>query len=80
MYKKMKEADGAGPSRRQTDTKDEKMDFKKIMKDIELFSMFRFSLIFVALLVPKLHLLTSPFNLLHKFYMEFLFFYNLFVA
>ncbi|KAM4084063.1 hypothetical protein ACB094_08G103500 [Castanea mollissima] len=38
MYKKMKEADGAGPSRGQTDTKDEEMDFKKIMKDIELFS------------------------------------------
>lgn len=49
MYKKMKEADGAGPSRGQTDTKDEKMDFKKIMKDIELFSMFQFSLSFVAL-------------------------------
>ena len=65
MYKKMKEADGAGPLRGQTDTKDEEMDFKKIMKDIENFSMFQFSLTFVAFLVLKLYLLTFPFNSLH---------------
>uniref|UniRef100_A0A2N9FXK1 Uncharacterized protein n=1 Tax=Fagus sylvatica TaxID=28930 RepID=A0A2N9FXK1_FAGSY len=38
MYKKKKEADRGGPSRGQTDTKDEEMDFKSILKDIELFS------------------------------------------
>ncbi|KAG2670980.1 hypothetical protein I3760_14G111900 [Carya illinoinensis] len=38
MYKKKREADRGGPSRGGTDTMDEEMDFKKIMKDIELFS------------------------------------------
>lgn len=38
MYKKKKVADGGGSSRGGTDAMDEEMDFKKIMKDIELFS------------------------------------------
>ncbi|XP_018855769.2 uncharacterized protein LOC109018034 isoform X2 [Juglans regia] len=38
MYKKKKVADGGGSSRGGTDALDEGMDFKKIMKDIELFS------------------------------------------
>ncbi len=54
MYKKKKEADRGGPSRGQMDTKDKEMDFKSILKDIELFSMFQFSLTFNAFLVPKL--------------------------
>lgn len=40
MSKKKKEADRGGPSEEPTDNKDEEMDFKKIMKDIELFSNF----------------------------------------
>ncbi|XP_040992833.1 uncharacterized protein LOC121239620 isoform X2 [Juglans microcarpa x Juglans regia] len=38
MYKKKKVADGGGSSRGGMDAMDEEMDFKKIMKDIELFS------------------------------------------
>ncbi|XP_059431289.1 uncharacterized protein LOC132164751 [Corylus avellana] len=38
MYMKKKEADREGPSTDPTDDKDEEMDFKKIMKDIEHFS------------------------------------------
>ncbi|KAG6632277.1 hypothetical protein I3843_13G129900 [Carya illinoinensis] len=38
MYKKKKVADGGGSSRGGTHAMDEEMDFKKIMKDIELLS------------------------------------------
>ena len=40
MHTKKKEADRGGPSTDPTDDKDEEMDFKKIMKDIEHFSNF----------------------------------------
>lgn len=38
MYKKKKVADGGGSLRGGMDAVDKEMDFKKIMKDIELFS------------------------------------------
>jgi hypothetical protein len=40
MYKKKKEANRGEPLTDPTDNKDEEMDFKKIMKDIENFSNF----------------------------------------
>ncbi|XP_061369027.1 uncharacterized protein LOC133311914 [Gastrolobium bilobum] len=38
LYKKKKQADGHGPSKEHTDTADQEMDIRKIMKDVENFS------------------------------------------